>query len=164
MKTGLVSISLFGITIFILAGCAVTAPPGEPEVCRAECRVDINLPDEPANLHVEGGSEVNFRIQNAEQALARSDSARRVSAQRDSAQRVSVQRDSARIVLSFEQPALLDNQGTPLYTLDLRSGNNLYEVNDEGVCRPPDGCRYVIIDVGRPDRPSIISTPKIIVY
>lgn len=154
MKTGFVSICLFGITIFILAGCAVKQPRGEPEVCRADCRVDINLPDEPANLHVEGGSEVNFRIQHAEQALTRMHSARRDSAQRN----------SGRTVLSFEEPALLDNEGNPLYTLDLRSGNNIYEVNDQGVCGPPDGCRYVIIDVGRPDRPSIISSPLIIVY
>ncbi len=154
MKTGFVSICLFGLAVFILSGCAVKQPRGEPDVCRAECRVDINLPDEPANLHVEGGSKVNFRIQHTEQALAQSRAARRDSAQRD----------SGRTVLSFEEPALLDNEEIPLYTLDLRSGNNLYEVNDEGVCRPPDGCRYVIIDVGRPDRPSIISSPRIIVY
>lgn len=139
MKTAFTSIFLFGIAIFTLAGCAVDQPRDVPDVCRADCRVDINLPDEPADLHVEGGSEVNFRIQHGKP-------------------------DSARTVLSFEQPALLDNQGSPLYTLDLRSGNNIYEVSDQGVCGPPDGCRYVIIDVGRPDRPSIISSPIIIVY
>lgn len=144
MKTGLASICLFGLTIFILAGCAVKQHRGEPEACKDKCTVDINLPDEPADLHVKGGSEVNFRIQHSE--------------------RVSTHRDSARTVLSFEEPALLDNERNPLYTLDLRSGNNIYEVNDEGVCRPPNGCRYVIIDVGRPDQPSIISSPLIIVY
>lgn len=139
MKTGLASIGLFGVAIFILAGCTANQPREKPEVCRDECRVDINLPNEPADLHVKSGSEVNFRVQHGKP-------------------------DSARTVLSFEQPAFLDNQGSPLYTLDLRSGNNIYEVSDRGVCGPPDGCRYVVIDVGRPDRPSIISSPTIIVY
>lgn len=140
MKTGLTSVYLFALAIFILAGCAVKQDRGKPPVCRADCRVDINLPNEPADLHIEGGTEVNFRIQHGKP-------------------------DSARTVLSFEQPALLDNQGSPLYTVDLRSGNNLYKVSDRGVCsQRRNGCRYVIIDVGRPDEPSIISSPRIIVY
>lgn len=146
MTKTLVSICLLLTGVFILSGC-VTSPPyhDKPDICRADCRVDINLPDEPADFHVEAGTQVNFRIQHGET-------------------------DRGRTVLSFEEPAFENAQGTPLYTLELRGGNNLYDANDQGYCAPdpndPDegGCKYVVIDVSRPDEPSIISTPTVIVY
>lgn len=152
---------LVGLSAVMLVGCEdhqvpePTAPPDipdtrdndrvMPELCEQPCDVDINLPEAPGQLpsvpdviRVARGTEVNFR-------LGRGNPERQ------------------NTVLSFEQPAFVDEQNRPVYTLNLGAGDNLYRTTSANVCRPPDGCRYVVINVGQPQRPSIISTPYIII-
>ncbi len=159
---------LLGASAMMLVGCEPTDSPdareppeareapdrspqqrgqGMPELCTENCDIAITLPEAvdqlpsvPDVIRVAGNTEVNFQ-------LGRGSS------------------EDQRTVLSFEQPAFVDGQGNPLYTLELGPGNNrhLTQPAEANVCSPPDGCRYVVIDVGQPQRPSIISSPYIII-
>ncbi len=61
----------------------------------------------------------------------------------------------ARTVVSFDQPALEDAEGTALHSIELVHGSNLFRVRDwsAGVCHPPRGCRYLVVNSGLGQRP-----------
>lgn len=160
LKAGIIHGCLLGAAIFVI-GCQPDDRPEpereapevteeiQPMVCEPPdpCIVDITLPDAagerpsaPHEVRVTGGTDVNFRIDRGPGAANRT-------------------------VLSFEQAAFVDRQDNPIYTLELNPGNNSFTTrpSEANVCHPPDGCRYVVINVGQPGRPSIISTPHIII-
>lgn len=145
------------VTVLAIGGCAVPGARDDAdqvqEPCRADCQLSFELPanvDERPRVqdvyHIAGGTELDFRIPGRKNP--------------------DVSGHPARTVLSFAEPAFLDRQGDPAYTLELMPGNNRFTARDSGsgVCTPPDGCRYVVINVGQPGRPSIISSPSIVIY
>ncbi len=134
--------------LVILAGCAATAvTPADHNPCRQACSVSIDLaaqvgqrPGAPDWFRVVGGEEVDFEVDE-------------------------VRGLDVRTILSFEEAAFRDENGNPVYTLELESGSNPYQVRPyrDGVCRAPRGCRYVVINVGTPQRPGVIDSPRIII-
>ncbi len=131
----------------IILQAAHAAPDREARTCRADCTAAIELPSErgqrpaaPAVTRIAGGTMLDFVVP-------------------------SKPRGSGRTVLAFDEAAFRDRQGDSVYVLELRSGNNRFESRpyEDGVCHAPDGCRYVVINVGTPTRPPVINTPIIII-
>lgn len=132
-----------------IAGCNERdgeGPTPEVPVCPDPCPIDIGLPGPPDQLPqppdkivVDAGSEVNFKLPQGDP-----------------------QTDDERTVLSFEERALVDEYGNAVFTVELTGGDNVYKAGEK-VCRPPKGCRYVVINVGQPDRPSVISSPHFVI-
>lgn len=129
----------------LLAACATSAQA--PQTCRADCVAPIELPSEagqrpsaPAVVRIAGGEVLDFRLP-------------------------SEARSQGRTVLAFDQAAFRDRQGDPIYTLELHPGSNRFESRPyaDGVCHAPDGCRYVVINLGMPTRPPVINSPVIII-
>lgn len=148
--------------VTVTAGCngrdASEPPRGLPDICKADCNVEVTLPDAsdqlpevPDAIRVSGGTEVNFRLPGGgERGFESTSQGGKV---------------PERTVLSFEEPAFVDDQDNPVYTLELTPGDNRYKArpHEANVCHAPDGCRYVVINVGHPGRPSIISSPHFII-
>lgn len=152
-----ISITSAGLTLaaaMAIAGCnerdGNDRAPDLPATCPAPCNIDIELPQDvtqppkaPAITVVDANSEVIFRLpQGGGQAPGRT-------------------------VLSFDAPAFLGNNNKPVYTLVLAGAANRYKAA-EGVCKADtdpekNGCRYVVINVGTADRPSVISSPRVII-
>jgi len=147
--------SLILVAALAIAGCngregnERIATPSAP--CPDPCNVDIDLPVDfgqkpqvPPVTVVKPGSEVNFKILEG-----------------------NPQTDDERTVLSFDQAALVDANGNKLFTLELTGGDNKFTAG-QGVCKEhtdpeKNGCRYVVINVGRPGRPSVISSPRFVI-
>lgn len=148
--------------VTVTAGCNgrdASEPPRDlPDICKADCNFTVTLPDAvdqlpqvPDVIRVSGGTEVNFRLPGGgEKGFERTNG---------------VGQAPDRTVLSFEEPAFVDDQENPVYTLELTAGDNRYTArsHEANVCHAPDGCRYVVINVGHPGRPSIISSPHFII-
>ncbi|GEM_PF-1679366 len=142
---------LLPLSLLFAAGCDASQNDERPspgtQACTENCEFRIGLPDDhdrapepPEVIRVAEGTEVNFTIPREGQ-------------------------EANRTVLSFQQPAFLDEDRNPVYTLELGPGDNKYFTQSfrANVCHPPEGCRYVVINVGRPGRASIISSPHIII-
>lgn len=128
--------------VFVAAGQASTELP-----CRHDCFVPINLSDQagqrpvaPDWFRVVGDEQVDFNVQG-------------------------IRGGGTRTIVSLEQAALVDAPGNPIYPLNLQSGSNRYPVRpfDDGACIAPDDWRYEVINVGTPQRPRIINSPRIII-
>lgn len=135
--------------LLLLTACVATppAPTDTQPPCRQDCSVPIGLSDQinqrpvaPDRYRVVSEQEVDFNVRE-------------------------VRGQDARTILSFEEAAFVDARGNPVYTLELRPGSNPYRVRSyrDGVCRPPQGCRYVVINAGTPQRPGLINSPRIII-
>jgi hypothetical protein len=133
------------LAIILSVACAATPP--HAQTCRADCRAPIELPDDltrspsvPEVTRVAGGEVLDFPVSNRTG-------------------------ERGRTVLAFQEAAFVDRQGNPIYTLELQYGSNRFETRPyrDGVCRAPDGCRYVVINIGSPTRPAIIGSPIIII-
>lgn len=120
----------------VLAACVPAQNGGKPRACTQDCRIDIKLPAEPGRppevepasvrFHVRAGSDVNFEVDSPGEA--------------------------ARTVLVFAERAFADSRGNEVYVLDLRPGQgNRYKALP-GVCPAPNGCKYTIVNYGRPER------------
>lgn len=149
----LASGSLILAATMVIAGCNNRNGdvPDLPEICPAPCQVPIELPGNvgerpkaPPTTVVEGGTVVNFNLDQVSETNAE------------------------RTVLSFEKPVFVDDidgQQRLLYTLELTAGDNEYKVRPfkKGECDLAPGCRYVVINIGRPGRPSVISSPYFVI-
>lgn len=109
----------------------------------ADCRLQLHLPEDrslppgvPARIHVAGGQILNLDVHGRRPGQART-------------------------VVTFEQAAFEDENGTPLYSLELVAGANLYRLREfeAGVCHAPDGCRYFVVNDGLGERPAASSAP-----
>ncbi|HUG99242.1 MAG TPA: hypothetical protein VMQ83_08705 [Gammaproteobacteria bacterium] len=118
-----------------LAAC-VPAQNGGMRACTQDCRIDIKLPADPVRppevesakvrYHVKAGSDVNFEVDRPG--------------------------DAARTVLVFSEPAFTDSQGTAVYVLRVRPGQGNRYTAVPGACPAPNGCKYMIVNDGRPER------------
>lgn len=124
----------FGLPLF-MAACATTVDP-----CRSACRLNIELPSEDGKplppkidkdaYRVSENTPVEFTIGGAS--------------------------DAARALLVFEEPAFLDPAGKAVYVLKLTPGQgNEYRTVQYGICSPPRGCKYTIVNYGTPERPPL---------
>lgn len=116
-------------------------------VCRANCRLEINLPANSGRppeasretMVVAAGQQLNFIVRGGPSGEETTE-------------------------LRFNRPhtPLLDDDGQPLFTATLERGSNRFRTRawEDGVCHPPDGCKYDIVNTGNPDRP--IKDPWII--
>jgi hypothetical protein len=134
-----------GFPVILLIASPTSAE--EIETCRANCVAAIELPSDrarqptvPAVTRIAGGEVLDFVVP----AQARA---------------------QGRTVLAFDEAAFRDRQGNPVYVLELQAGSNRFESRpyDDGVCHAPQGCRYVVINVGMPNRPAVINSPVIII-
>ena len=147
MKLKSITIAILPV-VTLLTGCAATAvAPMHEHPCRQDCSVSIDLstqvgqrPAAPDWFRVASEEEVDFNVRE-------------------------VRGIDARTILSFEEAAFVDENRNPIYTLELKPGSNPYQVRSyrDGVCRAPRGCRYVVINVGTPQRPGVIDSPRIII-
>jgi len=120
-----------------------------PAMCGSPCDVPIELPQDGTRLPevpdlvvVSGDATVNFKLPQGNGSRGE------------------------RTVLSFEKPLFVNRSGgNLLYTLELEAGDNQFKTRGvvAGECDALPGCRYVVINVGRGDRPSIISSPRFII-
>lgn len=119
----------------------------EGETCRAGCRLDIYLPEDPAQppefperVRVAAGQELNLNVHGRRPGQART-------------------------VITFEQAAFQDETDTPLYSLDLVTGYNHYRLRDSsaGVCRPPSGCRFFVVNAGLLERPAATGSHGVLI-
>jgi hypothetical protein len=135
--------------LLLLTACtaAQLTPTDAVPPCRQDCAVSIGLstqinqrPVVPERYRVVSEQEVDFNVREA-------------------------RGQDARTILSFEEAAFVNERGNPVYTLELKPGSNRFRVRPyrDGVCRPPQGCRYVVINVGTPQRPGVINSPRIII-
>lgn len=128
-------------SIVALAGCE--APETIEDICRANCQVGIDLPEDskrppnasPERMVIAAGEYVNFVVEGGPPGQEAT-------------------------VLRFERPntPLLDDNENPLYTAELKRGSNRFRTRpwEDGVCRPPDapdGCKYDIVNTGNSQRP-----------
>lgn len=118
---------------FLLAGCAVGRPMTPPQSCPPACRVDISLPPsnggqpgiphEQLTTRAQPGSRIDFGLPRTS--------------------------NRNRILLVFSEPALVDSDGRPLWTVGLRGRSNMFTVRDTANC-PSPGCKYTVIDLDDP--------------
>ena len=124
------------VTPLLLAACVPVQNGGMPRACTQDCRIDIKLPAEPGRppevepakvrFHVRAGSDVNFEVDSPGEA--------------------------ARTLLVFTERAFADSQGNEVYVVNVRPGQgNRYKALADA-CPPPDGCKYMIVNYGRPER------------
>lgn len=149
MKTS-IGIGTAAGLLALAAGCA-TSPQGDgvEAACASNCSIAVQLPRDdrappsaPDTYRVKEGASVRFDVAGGNDTQTR----------------------SQRMVLAFGQAAFLDGD-TPVYTLELNEPGQQYRArpHEDGVCRPPAGCRYVLINAGNPTRPAVIDSPRIII-
>lgn len=131
----------------LIAALGACAPAQDDIACRGDCRLEILLPEDPAQpprvpdvSHVAGGQSLNLVVSGRRPAQAHT-------------------------VISFEQAAFEDEDGHALHTLELITGYNHYRLrsHEAGVCRPPRGCRYVVVNAGFAPRPPRNGDPRLVI-
>lgn len=137
--------------VVIASGCATS--PGNDEIetaCAADCSITVGIPVDdrqppaaPDAYRVQEGASVRFDLATDNGSQVR----------------------NQRMVLAFGQAAFVDRRGNPVYTLELGESGQQFRARayEDGVCRAPAGCRYVLVNVGNPRRPAVISSPRIII-
>jgi len=142
-----------GLTALLaLAACAVRP---DADVCQADCRLAVNLPDDvtqppqvaPEEMRLRGGARLDIELDGGPEGKRAT-------------------------VLRFYPPEehadggtpFANRSGKPRYTVSLNSGRNRLTVRPfgDGVCRPPNGCKYDVINRGNRERPTL--DPWIIIY
>lgn len=130
--------------ILILGACMAGS---DSETCRADCRVPILLPEDPALppespelIRVAGGQLLNFDLNGRRPAQART-------------------------VVTFDQRAIEDENGNPVYSLELITGHNHRRARpyEADVCHAPAGCRYTVVNVGLSTRPAPLSAESVLI-
>ncbi len=137
--------------LLVLAGGCATSPQGDgvEAACAADCSITVQLPRDdreppsaPDTFRVQEGASVRFDVASGKNTQTR----------------------NHRMILAFGQAAFVDGDN-PVYTLELNEPGQQYRARsyEDGVCRPPAGCRYVLINAGNPWRPAVIGSPRIII-
>lgn len=144
--------------VTIAAGCATSPGDGGVQTaCDDNCPIAVELSADqsqpgkaPDITRVKEGARVIFELRSED----------------------ADQPDQQRIVLAFGQAVFVDRRGNPIYALELKESGQTYRVrtsrdqnnSNKPVCPiGPDGCRYVVVNVGNPGRPAVISSPRIII-
>lgn len=131
----------------LIAGCATY--PWSPPGCATDCSIQVQLPSDPGQppsapeiFRVVEGTAVSFPMRTR-----------------------GIDAADTRMVLAFGEAAFQDAEGNPVYTLELSQPGQHYRARAyaDGVCRPPAGCRYVLVNVGNPHRPAVINSPRVII-
>lgn len=144
------------VALAAMATLAACAAHQSRAVCRTDCRVNIDLPGNVAQapttsarkMNVAGGGPFEFMLSGEGPP------------------------ERWATTLRFRRPGespdagtpFLNRAGKPLYEVILKSGHNRLALRPykDGVCHPPHGCKYDIINTGNPDRPA--RDPWIIIH
>ena len=128
-----------------LAACT-PVDVGDQEPCRADCRLDIELPSNidkapkvpPAQetWTLAAGVEVDVWLPPGP--------------------------DTSRTVLVFKKPAFVDGRNRPLHSITLHAGKNKLKAISGNACPVKAPCKYWVVNVGRPERPAL--DPRIIIH
>lgn len=131
-------------TLVLLGGCQVH---DAADICRSDCRLTVTLPEDikrpPAasqeRLELAGGVELEIRL-------------------------VGGTANNRATVLRFDRPGqseqagtpFVDRNGRPVYRVVLNAGSRRLRTRpwEDQACRPPEGCKYDIVNTGNPDRPA----------
>lgn len=117
------------------------------DVCRSNCQLTVSLPEDVSKppeisnerMRLAGGGELDIRVEVG-------------SAENHATE------------LHFFRPGQHADSGTPfvdkndrpIYRVLLDVGSNRLKLRpyDDNVCRPPDGCKYDIVNTGNTERPT----------
>lgn len=134
------------VLVALLFGCAAQ-PAQQKGPGQAHDRTDIDLPanieevpNVPPVTRVSGGQSLDFHLAAPSQAAGRT-------------------------VIAFGEAAFVDHQGRRIYSMQLNPGSNRFTARPfaDGVCHGPQGCRFVVVNIGNPQRPAIIGSPIVII-
>lgn len=140
------------IPVFALLVSGALSLPGyaTAQTCRKNCQLEIKLPkhigykpEAPDVYRIQGGIKLDFLLTVPDPSDPNTE-----------------------VILSFEKPIVRDpNGGDWLFTVELEPGSNIYTVRpfDDWMCHWPEGCKYVIINLSNPERPSWIHSPDVII-
>ncbi|MDT8449243.1 MAG: hypothetical protein RQ847_03625 [Wenzhouxiangellaceae bacterium] len=140
--------TILSITGLALAGCATDPDLRKTHACPDPCVVEIQVADpnepdnpprvEPQRVDVSGSHELHFNV-------------------------TGTGGNNAALTLVFEEAIVRPGQGNWLYRVNLTHGNNEFDIRpySDGLCVGVNGCKYVVINRGRPDRRSLINSPMV---
>lgn len=144
------------ITLAAMATLAACAAHQSRAVCRTDCRANIDLPGNAAKAPTISARRMNVAGSGSFEFMLTGEGPPERSA----------------TTLRFHRPGespdagtpFLNRAGKPLYEISLRPGRNRLALRSykDGVCHPPNGCKYDIINTGNPDRPA--RDPWIIIH
>lgn len=139
----------------IATGCQDDRPAKDPEVCRDNCQLTISLPEDATqpprssseHMHLAAGGEFDILLEGGAPGQ----------------QATELRFDRSGDQESSGTP-FVNRNGQPVYQVRLNPGSNRLQLRpwDDGVCHPPEGCKYDIVNTGTPGRPS--QDPWIILY